>query len=107
MLIDPASKVSVPFTVVTRTRSRVPERLTEPPPKLQTVESLRPITDILVQALPVIFETTADPCLTAAAFVELSIGSPVVLVLTVELEASDVVLPEPRYPLVVKDPDPS
>ena len=32
MLIDPASKVSVPFAVVMRTRSRVPERVLEPAP---------------------------------------------------------------------------
>ena len=30
ILIVPASKVSVPLTVVMRTRSRVPERVTEP-----------------------------------------------------------------------------
>ena len=33
MLIVPASKVSVPLTVVILTRSSVPERFFEPPPK--------------------------------------------------------------------------
>ena len=33
MLIEPASKVSVPFTVVMRTRSNVPPRAIEPAPK--------------------------------------------------------------------------
>lgn len=31
MLIEPASKVSVPFTVVMRTRSRAPPSASEPP----------------------------------------------------------------------------
>jgi hypothetical protein len=34
MLIEPASKVSVPLFVAMRTRSRVPESVTDPPPTL-------------------------------------------------------------------------
>ncbi len=34
MLIEPASNVSVPFTVVMRMRSRIPERETAPPPTI-------------------------------------------------------------------------
>lgn len=37
MLMEPASKVSVPLTVVTRMRSRVPESVTSPPPNPQEV----------------------------------------------------------------------
>ena len=32
MLIEPASKVSVPLAVVIRTRSKVPDNVFEPPP---------------------------------------------------------------------------
>lgn len=35
MLTEPALKVSVPFTVVMRTRSRVPPKLDMPPEKVE------------------------------------------------------------------------
>jgi len=47
MLIDPASNRSVPFTVVMRTRSRVPERVLEPAP-------------LMVQAADVTLSAWAD-----------------------------------------------
>ena len=52
MLIVPASKVSVPLTVVMRTRSSVPERVIEPLHKEESAEFEFPIipepTQILV-----------------------------------------------------------
>jgi len=45
MLTLPASKVSVPFTVVMRTRSSAPERVTFPPPHSATTVLIDPETE--------------------------------------------------------------
>jgi hypothetical protein len=105
MLIVPASKVSVPLTVVMRTRSRVPDKVTEPPPIKAVPVSLRPKTALLAQVLEVTFTTVAIPCLVTAAADVLSVKSPVV-----EFNPDGVAvifIPEPVYPETVKDPDPS
>jgi len=45
MLIDPASNVSVPLTVVIRTRSRVPPSAILPPPVAEYESFVKPITE--------------------------------------------------------------
>jgi hypothetical protein len=61
MLIDPASKVSVPFTVVMRMRSKVPERATDPPPTfVQRLPGLPTLTSP-TQVLLVMFVTLMAP----------------------------------------------
>ena len=51
MLIEPASNVSVPLTVVIRTRSNVPDRANEPAENYPNAPSLRHNDPDSVQAL--------------------------------------------------------
>ena len=69
MLIDPASNVSVPFTVVTRTRSRVPERVTEPPQFHVAAWSERPPVPAFTHTLDPVVLIIAEPCKTLLALV--------------------------------------
>ena len=61
MLIVPASKVSVPFTVVMRTRSSVPERAIFPAVVPTVADACRPIQPFAVQLLPVVKVKTIEP----------------------------------------------
>ena len=78
-MIEPASKVSVPFTVVMRTRSRVPERVTVPP-KAETIDvaSVPLQTQVLFPKDAII----ANPLLIYAAFERSDVINPAVLVKT-------------------------
>jgi len=60
MLIEPASKVSVPLTVVMTTRSSVPPRVIEPPVVIVFVPSLLAIVPAAAHALlPSVVKTTS------------------------------------------------
>ena len=84
MLINPASNVSVPLTVVMRTRSRVPERVTDPPPLQIAPASENAPPTVATQVFPDIFVITQVPCLTFAEVIP-DIGNPVLEVLPPKL----------------------
>ena len=67
MLIVPASKVSVPLTVVMRTAVSAAARDIVPPIIDVFVVFDLPITPKDAQTFPVIFEITTVPCITVAA----------------------------------------
>ena len=99
MLMEPASKVSVPLTVVMRTRSRVPERafvpaLTAPVPEFASDPAA-------VHVFPEMFVNTTAPCRVSAAEAPLKLMKPVVepaLAVPVRLAAT--------YPEVSIEPAP-
>jgi hypothetical protein len=76
MLIEPASKVSVPFTAMTRRRSRVPLRVTLPAQydALPAPGGISTETPLPTQAFPVIFVNTIAP-----DFIEVPAQEPVVI----------------------------
>ena len=61
MLMVPASNVSVPLTVVTRTRSRDPESVREPPPITPEANVDVVILDAITQRLEPAKAITALP----------------------------------------------
>ena len=67
MLIDPASNVSVPFVVVMRTRSRVPERALEPEEQKTRALRAEQMLDWMVQVFVPSNVRIADPLYNAAA----------------------------------------
>ena len=96
MLIEPASKVSVPLTVVILTAVKTVVVLTFPAPNLALLFTVFPIILVIVQTLPVIFVMVAIPLhASAAAAEELNI-SPV----EKEVLVPPCVVDVPKYPLV-------
>ena len=91
MLMDPASNVSVPPTVVMRTRSRVPERATSPPPPVMAF-----VKDLNIwletQVFPVMFISVKAPEYVLPAATEYTIIPAVELDPAVWLELNVVTL---------------
>ena len=106
MLMVPASNVSVPLTVVTRTLSRVPPSAIPPAPwsEIGVGELLRTLEKFHV--FPVTFSKTMFPNLTAAAAPEASTSNPVVDVAAFVALAAATAVPQDEYPDVVKEPEP-
>lgn len=107
MLMVPASKVSVPFAVVMRTRSRVPERETEPAVKYICAELEAAIEPEQAQVFPPRLLIVIAPCAIAVenhCAVLTPMPNPV-LKFDVATPPAVVVF-APRYPLVVMLPAP-
>jgi hypothetical protein len=96
MLIVPASKVSVPLTVVTLTAVNAETVLTFPAQYLTLLLTVLPNILVIVQALPVIFVIVAIPLKPSAAKTEDETINPVVKAVLVP----PCVVAEPKYPLV-------
>ena len=108
MLMEPASKVSVPFTVVTRKRSRVAAIATEPEPKTDRPELTgSEYIPCITQVLPVRLAIVMTPVLLAEAEPAPSLKSQPPpaneLLPAVPLTIADV---QPTYPEVVSEPPP-
>ena len=98
MLIEPASKVSVPLTVVMRTRSSVPDVVFVP-----LAQDIATTSDLLLmaeyaQTFDPKVEINAMPCLTEVATQEFSKENPDVI-----LEADPTVCALLKYPVVSGD----
>ncbi len=100
----PASKVSVPPTVVMRTRSRVPERANVPPETRVDVADVEPLNaPDATHVFPVIKVKIKEP-LTAIVAEFARIPNPAVkAVEDTTVSKSELV---PTYPEDVKDPEP-
>jgi len=101
MLIEPASKVSVPLTVVMRTRSRVPDVVFDPLP-----QDIAVVSDLFViveydQIFEPNVEIKAIPCLTDVPAQDCSKENPVVM-----LAALPAVCAPLKYPVVSGEPLP-
>jgi len=105
MLIEPASKVSVPLTVVMRTAVRTAASAIEPPVTKTTkpVSADPPLPDE-DQVLPVRFVIVILPLINAVE-TELLSPKPVVNVVEVRALALNLAV-EPTYPVVVYVVDP-
>ena len=107
MLMEPASKVSVPFTVVRRMRSIAPESATDPPVCAVLASLEAPTTPEQTQALVLELskENVIDPCRTLAAALSTPIRNPPV---PVEAFVDVVTIVElvPKYPEFCTDPEP-
>jgi hypothetical protein len=103
MLMVPASKVSVPLTVVMRTRSRTPDSDLEPPTVNPVVPPVSPKIAEQTQLFEFMFVSTKEPEMTAAALPE-RIVKPVVY----EVAPGDalMVAPTHKYPVALTDPSP-
>jgi hypothetical protein len=88
MLIVPASKVSVPLTVVMRTRSSVPARAIELPAKPNNAVVELAIIDVEAQVLPVNKTQLKMPFRANPALPMLSVLIPVLDVVDPTAEAS-------------------
>ena len=105
MPIVPASKVSVPLTVVMRTRSRVPERVTLPPPIKPAGASEKPPLFEDTHMPPLTFVKIMWPYRIFAAEMPAN-GKPVVeFTAPVVLVAAEKEAPA-RYPVVKIEPAP-
>jgi len=71
MLMEPASKVLTPVTVVIRIAVRTSPRVTDPPEVRLLAESLNPNTPLSVQRFPLKLINTTCPCTTLEAATEL------------------------------------
>jgi hypothetical protein len=103
MLIVPASKVSVPLTVVMRTRSRTPDSDLEPPTVNPAVPPVSPKTAEQTQLFEFMFVSTKEPKMTAAALPE-RIVKPVVY--AVAPGDAFTVVPMHKYPVALTEPSP-
>ena len=103
MLMLPASKVSVPLTVVMRIRSSTPPRLTPPAPKREDGPPFDVIVWFEIQLFAVIFVSVIVPFKRSAATND-SIIKPAVEDEVVEPVVEAV--PELVYPVVVKVVEP-
>ena len=77
MLMEPASKVSVPLTVVMRTRSRTPDKVMEPADR-ETDGVETEFIPVTTHVFPVIFSTRNDPIFIVVADVNGHKAMPVV-----------------------------
>ncbi len=107
MLIVPASKVSVPLTVVIRIRSRAPEMPTAPPHQLIRCESSCPITPEATQIWVLIKFNVIAPLKEYVDAIAAETKNPVFMFTTAGDAPFAVIAAEPTYPEVVNDPDPS
>ena len=103
MLMLPAANVSVPFTVVMRTRSRVPERVTEPPPNPPALPAEivgpPPIEPDPDHAFAVMFTIVNRPPNVLAASIPPVIGIPDIVVIPAIADVAKYI-PPPVYPEV-------
>ena len=106
MLIEPASKVSVPFTVVMRTRSRVPPSAGDAPAPLPRRTPSAPNCAEYVQVFPEMLVIVAMPLKTNPAFPGESIRAIPVVKVVVVIDAAALVDAQPIYPVVVTEPEP-
>jgi hypothetical protein len=83
MLMVPASKVSVPLTIVTLSAVRAADRVTDPAEYRVPAESLRPNVPLSTQVLLVMLTIVMIPFTTDAAATELLIIKPVEKAVTV------------------------
>ena len=107
MLTVPASNVSVPVTVVRRTRSRVPDKETAP----ELNDPLTPDVSIKLpldtHVFPVMFVMVTIPLYIYDATFALITTNPAVLVVPAELDADACTARvELVYPVFVTEPDP-
>ena len=105
MLIEPASKVSVPLDVVMRTLSSVPERVIFPAP--QVTRELADITPLLTQILLLILVKITCPHFKSAARLVAAMKIDVELLApapTLEVTRYERVV---KYPVVATVPDPT
>lgn len=100
MFIEPASNVSVPFTVVTRILSNVPDKVRDPEPIAEYTASDKLTITSPIQTLLSSVATVILPCLTAVA-----VAAPPNLIKNPELYAVEPglalptkVIAEPKYP---------
>lgn len=102
MLIEPASNVSVPLTVVMRTRSNVPPRARMPLATLVSVVEFEVLVE-QTQVFPEMLVIIEIPDMESAAAFDL-IPNPVVkLVVPTAALITDA---EPAYPVVTTEPAP-
>ena len=88
MLTVPASNVSVPLTVVMRTRSRVPPSANVPLPICPLPPSIELTTAEAIQVVPVIFSIVTVPVCNEAAAAMLAVPkNPATDVAVAELDA--------------------
>jgi hypothetical protein len=98
MLMEPASKVLEPTTVVIRIAVRTSPRVTDPAESRVFAESLKASIELSTQVFPLILRITMCPYTTLAAPTELLTINPVEKFVTV---APELVATDPKYPLVV------
>ena len=107
--MEPASKVSVPLSVVMRTRSRVPPSASEPFVKYVPAPSDRPTLPAAAQVLPVCKVNTILPwTIRAADQFDVFTPMPKPDVNTVDEPVAALIMLEllPKYPEVVTLPAP-
>ena len=102
MLTVPASNVSVPLTVVMRTRSSVPPREGELPPieKTTPVPFVPAITPVAIQLFPLMFVSTKVPLNISPPEAEVTIKPDVAVVMLVPC------CDTAAYPDVETEPEP-
>ena len=105
MLIEPASNVSVPFTVVMRTRSKTPDNVTTEDDKQVVAMFVKPMFAVIDQIFPEIKVNTACPTLTAEED-SLFVNNTNPLVYKLLVVATPNPVEEPAYPEVVTLPEP-
>ena len=105
MLIEPASKVSVPDDEVTRTRSNVPPNANTPVAYV-IILSVDPKTAVAVQVFPVNKVKVTDPVQAVEDVKEAARIIPDVVVLTAAEDAVYIYPHVDEYPEVVTEPDP-
>ena len=106
MLIEPASNVSVPFTVVIRNLSRVPDIVLDPEPEPTEAEFEVLVTALNTQSLVSVKCKVKIPLRILAALAQLSILNPVELIPTLGDAPEIEYIPLPLYPAVSILPDP-
>lgn len=90
----PASKVSVPFAVVMRTRSRTPDKASDPAVDSKEVPSLLANVPFAAHVFPVTNVNTVVPC---KMFVAVALGYPKPVVkLETEGLAPEAIIPAPK-----------
>ena len=107
MLIEPASNVSVPLTVVILTLSKVPPKAIEPDVKNEFAPFEMLVHPEALHVFPVINDKTIEPCNIFAASqfeVFIPIPNPDVKFTVATLEPTTELLP--KYPDVVTEPAP-
>ena len=93
MLTEPASKASVPPTVVKRTRSRVPAKDLEPAEKKVLASVWPPMTLCNTQTLDPANVRIAEPPYIAAASVPVPVSKNALLCAALPVEGVDMIAP--------------
>ena len=107
MLIEPASKVSVPLTVVMRTRSSVPERAElNPPPHSPKVLFISAPEPAFIQVVPLSKDMVAMPEYTFTAPLPMFTIYPAVLLRPYALLVLPAIVEADVYPDEVTEPEP-